>query len=155
MLVVPLLARLLWKRTLKALPQLLQHQEATGKVWFPAADVGGGGGRGGRGRTEGWGLLKTSPRCILPAFCWDGERPVSDGQRSVPRGKAGIASGTEGDTGGGAADSGPQRTARQWQGAQILHCCRSLPPPPPQRTSKQRNRDSEEVSARTEPQNTT
>lgn len=62
---------------------------------------------------------------------------MSDGQRSVPRGKAGnAAAGTEGDTGGGAADSWPQRTAHLWQGAQILHCCRSLPPPPPQRTSE-------------------
>lgn len=87
-------------------------------------------------KDEGWGLLR-SLRCILPAFCWDGERPVSDGQRSVPRGKAGnAAAGMEGDTGGGAADSWPQRTAHLWQGAQILHCCRSLPPPPPQRTSE-------------------
>lgn len=76
------------------------------------------------------------PGAILPAFCWDGERPVSDGQRSVPRGTAGSAAGTEGGTGGDEADSGPQGTARQWQGAQILHCCRSLPPPPPQRTSE-------------------
>lgn len=89
---------------------------------------------------RGEGCWREVPGAILPAFCWDGERPVSGGQRSVPRGKAGTAAGTEGgtegDTGGGAADSGPQRTARQWQGGQILHCCRSLPPPPPQRTSE-------------------
>ena len=82
------------------------------------------------------GLHPLSPQSHQPAFCWDGERPGSGGQRSVPRGKAGTAAGTEGDTGGGAADSGRQGTARQWQGGQILHCCRSLPPPPPQRTSE-------------------
>lgn len=96
---------------------------------------GGGGGEAEEGR-RGEGCRGGVPGALLPAFCWDGDRPVSDGQRSVPRGKAGSAAGTEGDTGGGAAGSGPQGTARQRRGAQILHCCRSLPPPPPQRTSE-------------------
>lgn len=104
---------------------------------LPVAGVEGGGEEGGGREGRRVRTAEEKSWCILPAFCWDGERPVSDGQRSVPRGKAeNAAAGMEGDTGDGAADSLPQRTAHQWQGVQILHCCRSLPPPPPQRTSE-------------------